>query len=197
MGELGLLFKEKRIHIVNETHPGASTTVYIGKHGTDLFVAWHTYIRPLINWKLIIAMILLAGLFGIITGLGPLSAYIITAGVVRLITEQLATELQTELPAAQIEASTALASFGTCFLFNSALFFSLEATLVVLAGLIAKKNPLGYFFIEPNIFDTDDITAMNLSAHKALLQGLDQVGIDTDLLRLKPGFKGARESQEL
>jgi len=54
---------------------------------------------------------------------------------------------------------------------------------------------LAYFFIEPNVFDAEDITAMSLSVHKSVLRALDSAGIDSSKLRLKQDFKGGRRDQ--
>jgi hypothetical protein len=62
---------------------------------------------------------------------------------------------------------------------------------------MTRRNFFRYFYVEPNLFDADDITAMSLSAHKSLIRALDKAGIDASKLRLKQSFKGGRWEEEL
>jgi hypothetical protein len=70
--------------------------------------------------------------------------------------------------------------------------FVLLCVLVGAAGYAIKNNVLTYFFVEPNYFDIDDVTAMNLSVHYSVLRALDKAGIDSAKLRLKQDFKAGR-----
>mgnify|MGYP001477611831 CR=1 FL=1 len=67
--------------------------------------------------------------------------------------------------------------------------------LLAILGYALKGDMLAYFFVEPNLFDAEDITAMQFSVHKSLLRALDATGIDTSKLRLKQEFKGGRKSE--
>ena len=193
VGYLGMISQEKRLHIINQTHPGATTTIYIGKHGRDLFVSWHTYIRPLINWKLLLILFVIAVLFGLLIGaLFGIIPLVIT-GIIALIAELSGSEPPPEV----FEASAVAATTFSCFCFNTFIFFSFELLGLALLSALATRNPLTYFFVQPNIFDADDVAAMGIAAHKSLLKGLDGAGIDTDLLRLKQFFNSARQGQSV
>lgn len=73
MPEVSLAFKkghageldtsEKRPYIVAKTSPGAITTIYVGKHGDDLYISWRSFIKPVLNWMIgvIIFIALLVG----------------------------------------------------------------------------------------------------------------------------------------
>ncbi|MFC2054843.1 hypothetical protein ACFLV7_11210 [Chloroflexota bacterium] len=41
--------KDRRSYLITTRMPGATTTIYTGKHGNDLFTAWRTYIKAPIN----------------------------------------------------------------------------------------------------------------------------------------------------
>jgi hypothetical protein len=61
---------EQRKFLVTSTAPGASTMVYVAKHGKDLFVTWRTFIKPVLNWKV------LAGMVGVAWILGSLAFFV-------------------------------------------------------------------------------------------------------------------------
>ena len=50
------LSKEKRIYAIAETSPNVTTTIYIAKHGNDLYASWRTFWKPVINWKLLLML---------------------------------------------------------------------------------------------------------------------------------------------
>jgi len=76
-------------------------------------------------------------------------------------------------------------------------FAILAAVILGVAGRVLKGSFWAYFFIEPSLFDAEDITAMSLSAHKSLLRALDSVGIESSKLRIKQDFKGGRRDVTL
>ncbi|HUV53360.1 MAG TPA: hypothetical protein VMW64_09865 [Dehalococcoidia bacterium] len=193
VGYLGTLSKEKRLHIINHTHPGATTTIYIGKHGRDLFVSWHTYIRPLLNWKLLLLLFGIAMVFGILTGVLFGIIPLAITGIIALIAELSGNEPPPDV----FEASAVAASTFSCFCFNTFMFFSFELLGLAFLSALATRNLFTYFFVQPNIFDADDVAAMGIAAHKSLLKGLDGAGIDTDLLRLKQFFNSGRQGQSV
>ena len=80
-----------------------------------------------------------------------------------------------------------------CFTFPALGIFSVEVAIIGAAGLISKRNLLYYFFIEPTVFDRDDIIAMSKSVHKSILGALEQTGIDLTNLRTKQQFKRSRQ----
>src|SRR5574341_1925436 len=57
-----------RSYVTTTTFPGATTTVYVGKHGKDLYVSWRTFIKRIPNWRLLTAIALLALMMGISSG---------------------------------------------------------------------------------------------------------------------------------
>lgn len=68
------------------------------------------------------------------------------------------------------------------------------AILVAIAGFVARRNPLAFFFAQLDEFDLDDIGALTLATHKAMLHALDAVGIQTETLRIKEQFAaGSRD----
>lgn len=61
----GFLLNSYRSFVETKTFPGARTIVYIGKHGSDLFTSWRSYILPTINWRfiLIYALVSIGGFY--------------------------------------------------------------------------------------------------------------------------------------
>ena len=160
---------ERRTYTINTTSPGATTTVYIGDHGKDLYTSWRTFIHPVLNQTVLLIALGISAVLGLVTGgirqsggvFGPQETSFSLMGWI-------------------------LATVG---------FAILAAIVLALAGRILKGDWLGYVFIQPNVFDAEDITAMSLSAHKSLLRALDETGIDVTKLRLKSEFKGGRRGE--
>lgn len=71
------------------------------------------------------------------------------------------------------------------------------ALLLAFAGYVVRGDPLAFFLVQPNYFDTDDITAMSLSVHYSVLRALDKAGIDSSKLRLKRDFKTGRKGNTI
>lgn len=159
---------ETRKYNATTTYPGAATTIYLGQHGKDLYVSWRTFIKPIINDSVL----------GAITIVSLLAAvYILFQGRTPGVP-----------PSREINLLAA---------FVFALFFALGLGIVSLAGRVMKGDNSAYFFIEPSLFDAEDITAMEFSVHKMLLRALDKEGIDTSQLRLKQSFKGGRKNEDI
>jgi hypothetical protein len=150
---------ESRDYESADTYPGAVTTVYVGEHGKDLYVSWRTFIKPVLNQNVIVAILLVAGILGLFSWFSTNSFF------------------------------WAMLSF--------VLFGALAAAFVGFLGRMLKGSSVAFFFIEPNLFDAEDITAMSLSVHKSLLRALDKEGIDTSQLRLKQSFKGGRREEDI
>ena len=248
-----------RPYVETKTSPGVRTFIYIEQHGDDLYTSWRSYLRPTINWQLILRYAAAAFIISVIVSI-----------IVWIIAAVRAINLGFEL----WNSETFSTAIGTWFLFFAAISIGL-AILVALAGQLIKKdsekyfkngfiyivllagligsfffkgtghtmydeisllftrikevfaytftpflivpfaiNILGYilvgvaiigFFLrknlfafiikEPSIFDTDDITAMNLSVHQSILRGLDEVGIEGSKLRLKGQYKSGRSGE--
>lgn len=67
-----------RPYSIATTSPGATTTVYIAKHGNDLYASWRTFLTPIINWNLIFTLAKYGGVLGL--------AYFVINTVIGLIT---------------------------------------------------------------------------------------------------------------
>jgi hypothetical protein len=169
VGYVSLISKDRRDYIVSETFPGARTTIYIAQHGNDLYASWRTWIEPKINWNLWKWILIGAAVLGFLTG-----------GI-------------QQSNSFYGPSQTNFSLIG----WIGAMIGYLVLTAIVLAvvGRVIKGNFLAYFFIEPNVFDAEDITAMSLSVHKSVLRALDSAGIDSSKLRLKQDFKGGRRDQ--
>jgi len=71
------------------------------------------------------------------------------------------------------------------------------AVLLWMAGAGIFRDPYKFFLDDVTVFDAEDITALSLSAHHALLSALDQTGIDTSKLRIKEKFSGGRKGEDI
>jgi hypothetical protein len=155
-----------RHYITTTTSPGATTAIYIGQHGKDLYVSWKTWIKPTLNWQPPVIMVAIAGTISFCGN-----------------SLQVANN---NLP---------IDRFIRDFALNFIALFIFEFIIMLVAGWWLKHKPLHFFITEPNVFDADDITAMSLAAHKSIQTALDQVGIDTSMLRRKRDFKGGRQDE--
>jgi len=165
----------KRPYNLTTTHPGATTALYIGQHGRDLYVSWRTYRKAVLHDRLKIAVIIagVIGLFFLYQGYSRLTGGFFSA----MSTEN---AILASLPMAVGVAIGVLI---------------VEFILMGMWGHYSKGDARALFFVEPNLFDADDITAMSFSAHKSILRALDKTGIDTSQLRLKQSFKGGRTDE--
>jgi hypothetical protein len=166
-GVVSLTSNQRRPYLITTTAPGATTAINISKHGKDLFASWKTFIRPVLNQKVIFITLGICAFLGLITG-GVDSGGMFGGG-----------------PSF---------SFGG-WISSTILFLILAAAILGFGGRIFKGSFLAFFFVEPNLFDADDITAMSLSTHKSILRALDGAGIDVSKLRLKQDFKGGRRDE--
>jgi len=177
--------KGHRDYVITSTFPGVTTTIYIAKHGNDLFASWRTFIRTTINetYMMIYSGIALSLVFlqGIITG-GSWTAYL----------KGDFTNLVSILSSIQqfIKAIFILIAF-------SIPVFVIILVLVIIAGIILKRNIFAFILKEPSLFDQEDITAMSLTVHKTMLRSLDMAGIDVSKLRLKGDFKAGRRGESI
>ncbi|MCB8951641.1 MAG: zinc-ribbon domain-containing protein [Ardenticatenales bacterium] len=64
-----------------------------------------------------------------------------------------------------------------------------------IAGLIFKRSFMAFYQHQYNHFRADDIAAMTLAVHKSILEVLDEVGINTALVRKKDEFRGGQRER--
>jgi hypothetical protein len=183
VGALSRITTPKRRYTITTTAPGATTAIYVGEHGRDLYVSWKTFIRPTPHWIRLAIMMSIASIFGLCNGISLFASVMEAPGPAANFGQRLMSPL------------VVLLSSGLCFLGVTAVIFLFEALAVAVAGYYLKQNPLYFFTYVPNIFDAEDITAMSLSAHKSLENALDKVGIDTTMLRRKQDFQGGRQGE--
>lgn len=191
-GIVGYFSSAQRRYTITTTSPGATTSIYVGEHGKDLYVSWNTYIRPLVNWIVLGVMFILAILASCALS-SPLSLPIMGGSLVGL-SAALSELGQFEELAGLASLFSAIAFFVVlmCLCGGVISIFIFEAIIVGIAGLLFRRDFLGFFFIEPNVFDADDIVAMGLAVHKSVLKALERVGIDATMLRSKPEFQSKR-----
>ncbi|HID62880.1 MAG TPA: hypothetical protein EYP49_09115 [Anaerolineae bacterium] len=161
----GGLVDKKRPYQLVHTPIGAAVAVYIGQFGSDLYVAWDLFIRPVWNMMVVWGILGVGAVLGLFQAFGrdPWTGHTRFSFLGWIV-----------------------ATIGLSILF---------AFLVGGAGLVVKRNPLAFFRKELDAFDADDITAMTLAVHKSLLQAIDVVGIDIHLLRVKEQFRGGRRDR--
>ncbi len=170
-GYSSLLTGEKRLYSITHISPGVSTTVYISKHGQDLFTSWRTFIKPVLNQTVFWLLVIGAAILGLLT-------------------------FGTHQTGGGFFGEPAQTSFYFVGWLVSTIFFAiLGGGIIGIVGRFWRGNFLSLFFIQPTVFDAEDITAMSLSVHKTILRALDSVGIDITKLRLKRDFKGGRRDE--
>lgn len=163
-----------RPYNITTTHPGATTAIYVGQHGKDLYVSWRTFIAPVLNtWVWLL----------------PIIAAIIGIYVWYQIDDRLRGFLFSSFSSGSNSGSIVVGFLTFLIVLSAELYF------VGWLGRMTKGTSSAYFFVEPNIFDAEDITAMSFAAHKSILRALDKTGIDTSQLRLKQQFKGGRTTE--
>ncbi len=164
---------DRREYTVITTSPGATTLTYIGKHGKDLYTSWRTFIQPVLNKQVLLIALGISAALGLFTG-----------GI--------------NESGGGMFGGPSQTSFSFLGWIGATIGFAiLTAVILGIAGRVMKGSFWAYFFIEPSLFDADDITAMSLSAHKSLLRALDSVGIESSKLRIKRDFKGGRRDVTL
>jgi hypothetical protein len=169
-GVVQLIGSAVREYIINTTDPGVTTAVYIAKHGKDLYASWKTFIRPVIDKPILVVTLTICALLGLIVG-----------GIDR---------------SNSFYSSTETFSFGG-WIGWTIVFLIIAGILLGFAGRILRGNALAFFFVEPTIFDADDIAALSISVHKTILRSLDQSGIDVSKLLIKQSLKGGRRGEDV
>ena len=219
---LGGLVGESRPYQISLHRVGTTVAVYVGEFGTDLYVAWDVFVRLVWKWSTIIILLLtplllsllrylllsmdLYGLFAqvflpilLLFGIVGAASFLIRQSFWAFYADWVVWVVAT------------LASFGGPFLFGEFFYFFyrfdidtllgvvgvfvLSAVLLALIGLITQRSAWAYFRQEYNHFRADDIAAMTLAVHKSILETLDEVGINTALVRGKEEFRGGRRER--
>ena len=165
-----------RPYIIATTSPGVTTAIYVSAHGKDLYLSWRTHVRGVINKRLLIMMAAAAGMPTLC-----LSPCLLIGNVVNAFVS-----LGSDVNVGNIFAPALTVCLG---------FFGFEIVLLALAGQLLKGDPFAYFFVEPSIFDAEDVAAMNLAIHKTLVKATETAGIDPAILRPKPDVRGGRVSE--
>ena len=181
---------KRRSYVLVEMPNGASVTIYLGQYGSDLYASWDLYIRPKLETRTVIIILVLAFIATI-----PGSICSLASGV--SILGQVGNSLNTFGGGPNLTGAYFATIFGLLcaggFGFIAACI--LLAILVGVAGYVVKGNWLAYFIKELTTFDADDIGAMGLAVHKSVVLALDSVGISTKTLRLKEVFKAGGQGR--
>lgn len=203
-GLSSLYSSESRPYTLIKTATGANVTVYIGQFGSDLYASWRTFLKPKLNMDTLKTIAIIAvGIAGI------LSMILFVLGI--WINAQLSYHLNnfavtlsststgfTYDPTQPIEVNVGLVGLALgCFPISFGTSLILETALLLAAGMFFKKQLLYFFQTEPSWFDTEDITAMTLTVHKAVVDALLACGIREDVVRAKSTLKGGRSDANL
>lgn len=180
-----LTSSKRRPYVYVEMNNGASVTAYIGQYGTDLYAAWNLFVRPKLEPKTIIIILVIALLIIMPCGISGLVASLSALGAIGNALNNISFGETVSLAWYYIGLIVSSLCGNSIFLCITSLFL---AFLVGFAGFIVKGNWLAFFIKELTAFDADDIAAMSLGVHKSVLLALDSVGIETRNLRLKEQF---------
>ncbi|GAB4156529.1 MAG: hypothetical protein Fur0021_24840 [Candidatus Promineifilaceae bacterium] len=220
---LGGLVGESRPYQISLHRVGTTVAVYVGEFGADLYVAWDVFVRLVWKWSTIIILFLtplllnllrylllsmdLYGLFAqvflpvlLLFGIVGAASFLIRQSFWAFYADWVVWVV------AILVSSGGPFLLGDFFYFfyrfdisnllaNVAGAFVLSAALLALIGLITQRSAWAYFRQEYNHFRADDIAAMTLAVHKSILETLDEVGINTALVRGKEEFRGGRRER--
>ncbi len=157
------LFSKEREYLVLRHPDGGRITIYLSAYGRDLYISWDLWLTIVLNWRLIRWMLGASIVFG-----PPFWLVTGFAGGLNIV--------------------VAVALSAMTFVLNVALL----VTCVGLLGKFLKNNWLQFLLAEVDEFAIQEIRALMLVAHKALLHSVDTVGIAANLLRVKERFGGRR-----
>lgn len=171
---IGSLDTQRRSHDLITTSGGATIAVHVGPFGRDLYLRWDLYVRPVVNWRMVRLLAVLALMFST-----PLICVALGFGV----------------SAGSAGESFAAVLFGL-FVWASATVthFILLAIPVIVVGFFIQGNPLAYFFKQVNAFDLFDIEATTKGVHRSLMETIEISGIEAKL-REKEQFYAEAERQ--
>lgn len=178
-GTLGItsLNAQRRPYIIAETEPGVKTAIYVAPHGNDLYVSWRTHVRGVINTKLLSILAVTAA-----TPTLCLTPCLLIGSIVG-----------GTFGTGRFDLGGSLAPFFGVFMG----FLLFEALIVALAGFFLRGDFLAYFFVEPTIFDAEDVIALSLSVHKGLQKAVAETGTSVKAWESKTNFKSGRKSEAL
>jgi hypothetical protein len=187
---------KRRPYVLVEMPNGASVTAYLGQYGSDLYASWDLYIRPKLETRTVI-IILVLSLLSVIPGslCGSVSSFSFLGQLGKLLNPQSifggggGGANLTGYYFAVIFSLLCLSGVG----FLASVIFL--AFLVAVAGYVVKGNWLAFFIKELTPFDADDIGAMGLAVHKSVVLALDSVGVSIKTLRLKEVFKAGGQGR--
>jgi hypothetical protein len=159
--------------------PGASIAIAVKRTGRDLYLSWDLFVRRLWN-EAVIGIILLSSAIP--------SAIL---GVLLSFTSSAPVPSTNPLQPATASSSSPFGGFLiflVVLLVGTVVLSINYSILLVIVGLIVKRDPLAFFLKEITLFEYHDISAMTISVDKALRQAADQAGIQA-ALRPKAQFK--------
>lgn len=175
----GMLSGEERPYIITTTSPGVTTAIYIAAHGKDLYVSWRTHVRGVFNLRLLAILAALA----IVPTLCA-SPCLAIGGVVNSLNQPFGGGGGVNI--GNVIGPILGAGIG---------FFIFELLLVAAAGYFFRGNFLAFFFVEPSVFDAEDVAAMSLTVHRSIQDAVKKAGIEASMLLSKTEFKGGRKSE--
>jgi hypothetical protein len=167
-GYVSLTSNERRPYLITSKTPGATTTIYIGKHGKDLFASWRTFVHLVVNQTVILVTLGICAILGLFMGGIRSNGF----------------------------GGGPSFSFGG-WVTSTIILAVIAAVIMGIAGRIIKGSFTAFFFMERNLFDAEDTAAMSLTVHKSIFRALDVTGIDITKLRLKRDFKGGRRGEDV
>jgi hypothetical protein len=184
---------KQRDYLFALTTPGAIVGIMITGAGKDLYMAWDLFLRRVWN-EVVIGLMgvvaVLVGLIGAMVGFTiarrPITSYVYPSygGYYGGYSQ----------PASASPMTVFWLTVGFFILFAFWTFFWLFVVGAIL-GWIFKRDPLGFFRKEIDLFEAHDVQSMALSVHKALMRAADRAGIDQKLLREKRDFITGRDKR--
>lgn len=170
----------ERPYVVIQTDPGVVCALYIASYGNDLYASWRTHVRGVLNRRLFLLLAAAAAVPSLC-----ISPCLLLFGTIQQGFSLFGGGSQTNLM-----TSIAPILFIFAGLFVTGLF------LLAFAGYFLQGNILYYFFVEPDIFDAEDVTALSMAAHQSLVNAVNKIGIDITKIEPKK-FNSGRRSERL
>lgn len=215
-GLLHIGTRPERPYIVAETQPGVTTAIYVGESGSDLYVSWRTHVKGVFNIPLIRSFVVLAVIPALLFLLcGLCTSYNLRGGI----------NLGLGVSDPTLGLGSLLSGGNTQNQYNQyanppndvELFFRtlggwlgwilqimLVAGVLIFASLLIgtaafghflRNDPLYYFYVEPTIFDAENVAALSTTVHQVLLHAVDSAGIDITKIPEKVVNSGRRSDR--